>query len=443
MGSEHESSSSDDDHLGASPGAPTLHDGEGSTTQAIGGIQPITLACQITISGPSSGLVGVPVHYTASSSCSPGTPEVQWYHRVGTASFVVIQAYSATTYVDYTATAVGSHQFFARVRAQGTTRTSTSNTLTAALGNVAPVALNDVLVVDEDTAGAVDVLANDSDPNHDALTATLASAPASGTATIAAGVITYTPQANFHGSDAVTYLANDGHGNTATGTLTITVNAVNDPPVALGDALAVVEDGSGTVDVALNDADLDGDALAIASITAPAHGTASFSGTTISYAPAANYNGVDALQYTISDGAGGTATATLAITISAVNDAPVAVANTAFVTEDYPATIDVVANDSDPDDDALAITSVTQGAHGTVTISDAHHVSYAPALNYNGGDTFSYTISDGNGGTATASVAITVTSVDDPPAAVADAATVAEDSSVTIDVAANDSDVDG
>ena len=445
VGSEHDWSSSDDDHLVASPGTPTLHDGraaEGVTTQAVG-VQPITQACQITITGPSSGLVGVPVHYSASSTCSPGTPEIQWYHRIGTASFTVIAPYSTTTYIDYTATAPGSHQFFGRVRAQGTTRTSNSNTLTATLTNVAPVAVNDVLVVDEDTTGAVNVLANDSDANHDTITATLATGPASGTATIAAGVITYTPQANFHGSDTVTYVANDGHGNTATGTLAITVNAVNDPPVAVGDSLAIDEDGSGAVDVALNDSDLDGDALVIASITAPAHGTASFSGTTISYAPAANYNGSDALTYTISDGNGGTATASVAITVAAVNDAPVAVGDAVATNEDTAASFAVTGNDADADGDALAITAITQPAHGSATIVDAGHVGYTPAANYHGADALSYTISDGNGGTATASVAITVASVNDAPIAVADAAFVTEDYPSTIDVVGNDSDADG
>jgi large repetitive protein len=445
VGSEHDSPSTDDDHLVASPGAPTLHDGraaEGSTTQAVG-VPPITWTCQITITGPSTGLVGVPVHYSASSTCNPGTPEVQWSHRIGTGSFAVIQAYSTTTSLDYTATAAGSHQFFARVRAQGTTRTSSSNTLTATLSNVAPIAVADTLVVEEDHAGSVNVLANDSDANHDALTATLATGPASGTATIAAGVITYTPQANYHGSDAITYLANDGHGNTATGTLAITVNAVNDPPVAVDDALAVAEDGSGAIDVALNDSDLDGDALAIASITAPAHGTASFTGTTISYAPAADYNGADALQYTISDGAGGTATATLAITVAGVNDAPIAVADAVTTNEDTAASFAVVTNDSDVDGDALAIIAITAPAHGSATIIDATHLGYTPAANYHGADALSYTISDGNGGTATASVAITVVSVNDAPIAVADAAFVTEDYPATIDVVANDSDPDG
>ena len=419
------------------------HATEGTTAQAVG-VQPITSACQITIAGPSTALVGVPVRYTATPTCNPGTPEVQWYHRVGTGSFVVIRPYSTTTAEDYTATAAGTHQFIARVRPQSSTRTTNSNTLTVEIVNVAPLAFGDTLVVDEDTAGSVNVLANDGDPNGDALTATLATGPASGSATIAAGIITYTPQANYHGGDSITYLASDGHGNTATATLAITVVAVNDAPVALADAVATNEDTAASFAVVGNDSDADGDALEIIAITPPAHGSATITDAThVGYAPAANYHGADALTYTISDGNGGTATASVAITVAAVNDAPIAVADAAFVTEDYPATIDVVANDSDPDGDALAIASVTQGAHGTVTISDAHHVSYAPASNYNGADAFAYTVSDGNGGTATAGVTITVTSVDDPPVALADAATVPEDGSVTIDVAANDSDVDG
>src|SRR6185369_8018773 len=172
------------------------------------------------------------------------------------------------------------------------------------------------------------------------------------------------------------------------------------------------------------------------------HGTVAFTATNVTYTPAGNYNGADSFTYTISDGKGGTATATVSVTVSAVNDPPAAVADTATTPEDTAATINVLANDSDLDGDTLAITAVTQGTHGTVAFT-ATNVTYTPAANYNGADSFTYTISDGKGGTATATVSVTVTAVNDPPAAVADTATTPEDTAATTNVLANDSDLDG
>src|SRR5204863_2327764 len=121
----------------------------------------------------------------------------------------------------------------------------------------------------------------------------------------------------------------------------------------------------------------------------------------------------DAFSYTIGDGHGGASTAQVAIAINPVNDAPVAVTDAVSLLEDTTATIDVVANDSDVDGDALAITAITQPAHGSATIVDATHVAYTPAPNYHGGDAFSYAITDPSGAQATALVAIDVVGVND------------------------------
>jgi hypothetical protein len=126
-------------------------------------------------------------------------------------------------------------------------------------------------------------------------------------------------------------------------------------------------------------------------------------------------------------------------------NAPNAVADTAVLDEDGGATpIPVLANDSDPDGDPLTITAAADGAHGTVTITGGGSgLTYAPEVDYNGADSFTYTISDGQGGTDTATVSVTVSPVNDDPDADDDAATTPEDAPVTIAVLANDSDVDG
>ena len=165
-------------------------------------------------------------------------------------------------------------------------------------------------------------------------------------------------------------------------------------------------------------------------------------GTGLTYQPAAGYCSTDSFTYTLNGGS----TATVAVTVSCVDIPPVAVNDTATVTEDSGATsINVLANDTNPDGGPKTILSVTQPAHGTVAITGGGTgLTYTPNANYcnNGSptDNFTYTL---NGG-STATVAVTVTCVDDNPVAVNDTATVAEDSGATsINVLANDTDIDG
>src|SRR6185295_16269833 len=213
--------------------------------------------------------------------------------------------------------------------------------------------------------------------------------------------------------------------------------------VANADTATVAEDGTISVAVLTNDTDPDGDTLTVASVTQGTHGTVSINlDKTVQYTPAANYNGSDSFTYTISDGNGGSATATVTVTITAVNDAPVTNADSATVAEDGTVAVNVLANDTDAAGDTLTVASVTQGTHGTVSINPDKTVKYTPAANYNGSDSFTYTISDGNGGSATATVTVTVTAVNDVPVANADAASVAEDGFVSVNVLANDTDPD-
>ena len=128
------------------------------------------------------------------------------------------------------------------------------------------------------------------------------------------------------------------------------------------------------------------------------------------------------------------------------NANPTAVDDTATATEDTPATIAVLANDSDPDGDALALLSVGAPAHGTAAANPDGTVTYTPALNYNGADTFTYVASDTEGGSASATVTVTITPVNDAPAASNDSYSTAEDTALIVaapGVLANDSDVDG
>jgi large repetitive protein len=153
---------------------------------------------------------------------------------------------------------------------------------------------------------------------------------------------------------------------TDVGTVTITVTAVNDAPVAGDDADSIAEDGSSTVDVLANDSDVENDPLTVVSVTQGANGTVVDNGDgTVTYTPDPDWNGVDFYTYTVSDGAL-TDTATVTVTVTAVNDAPVAVDDADTILEDGSSTVDVLANDTDVENDPLTVVSVTQGANGSV-----------------------------------------------------------------------------
>jgi large repetitive protein len=317
-----------------------------------------------------------------------------------------------------------------------------STTFNWTVGNPPPVATNDTATTNEDTPVTIPVLANDTDPDGDPLTVTIASAP-NGTVVINAnGTVTYTPNPNFNGTDTITYTISDGNGGTSTATVTIAVAPVNDPPVARPDTAVTNEDTPVRIPVLSNDTDVDGNSLTVTAVSAP-NGTVTINPDgTISYAPNPNFNGTDTITYTISDGQGGTSTTTVTVTVNPVNDPPVAVNDNATTPEDVPVTIAVLSNDTDVDGDRLTVTGAT-ATNGTVVVNPDGTVTFTPNANFNGTAIVTYTISDGKGGTSTATATITVSPVNDPPVAVNDTATTNEDTPVRIPVLANDTDADG
>ncbi len=193
--------------------------------------------------------------------------------------------------------------------------------ITVGATNDPPVVTDDIATVTEDTPLVIDLLGDDTDPDGDPLTLVrFTTTPTLGTITINGdGTITYTPKPGVSGVETLTYVVSDGTVE-ATGTLDIVIVAVNDPPVARADAVAVNEDGTATVDVLANDADEDGDPLTVVGVSLPG-ATTSVSGGVVTITPAPDTNGTLTGTVSVSDGKV-TVTSTLTVTVRPVNDAP-------------------------------------------------------------------------------------------------------------------------
>ncbi len=341
----------------------------------------------------------------------------------------------------------------------GGTSTATVD-LTVNAVNDDPVANADSgFSTDEDTLVTIlasALLANDTDADNDTLTILSVQDAVNGSVVLnAQGDVEFTPAADYNGPASFTYTVSDGNGGTSTATVDLTVNAVNDDPVANADSgFSTNEDTLVTIlasALLANDTDADNDTLTILSVQDAVNGTVVLNAQgDVEFTPAADYNGPASFTYTVSDGNGGTSTATVDLTVNAVNDDPVAVADSGFTTdEDTLVTIlasALLANDTDADNDTLTILSVQDAVNGSVVLNAQGDVEFTPAADYNGPASFTYTVSDGNGGTSTATVDLTVNAVNDDPVAVADSGfTTDEDTLVTIlasALLANDTDAD-
>ncbi len=401
--------------------------------------------------------------------------------------------------------------------------------------NQPPVANGDAYAVSEDetlTVPAPGVLANDTDPDGDALTALLVDGVSYGALTFSPdGSFQYVPDSNFFGIDSFTYKASDEPGQTGTGgdtlpdpggdgrfdasdvqmvinealgvqgargdinrdgcvnavdiqliieavlagraplknlqyegfplakldseivTVTITVAPLNDVPGAASDAYTVAEDQTLTVTapgVLGNDSDPDGDALTAMLVSGVSHGVLTLNADgSFSYVPAANYSGSDSFTYLANDGELDSSIATVSITVTPVNDRPVAANDSYTVSEDQALTVaapGVLGNDSDPDGNVLTAVLLTGVSHGTLTLNPNGSFSYTPAADYSGPDSFRYVASDQIVVSLAATVSITITPAGEQPVGIDDAYTVAEDQTLAVTapgVLGNDTDEDG
>ena len=327
----------------------------------------------------------------------------------------------------------------------------TPNTLTLDVApvNDAPTANPDVFTAQEDALAITgNVLNNDTDVDGSPLSVVNAGTYQGQNGTLALqqnGDFSYTPIANANGQDVFSYTASDPGGLQSSSTLSVNLTPVNDAPLAASDSYTTDEDTPliipANTGVLANDSDVDGDPLSVGSFTQPQHGALTLnSNGSFTYTPNANYNGLDSFTYTATDGTASTAPASVSIAVSSINDAPVAVADTATVMED--ATVaattraaGVLGNDTDPDAGDAATLIVTgahagtgvgtntaagaavAGTYGNLTLAADGTYSYSPSnaaaqalvAGETENDVFTYTAQDTSGAVFSNSLTFTVT----------------------------------
>ena len=311
---------------------------------------------------------------------------------------------------------VGLDSFTYRANDGATNSDLATVTLTIQATNTAPVAVNDSYTTAEDTMLSVPVsgvLTNDTDIDGNTLTAAVVATTTNGVLTLDLdGSFTYAPGTNFSGSDRFTYRANDGFTNSGPATVTITISAVNDAPLANNQSVTTAEDTA--TNLVLTARDVDSTNLVFALLNNPTNGTLGTLNTNtgaVTYTPDTNYVGGDSFTFTVFDGSL-YATGIVSITVSPVNDAPVAFSQSLTNAED--AALLITLTSSDVDGPLTNFVLVTLPAHGTLAGSGANQV-YTPATNYFGLDSFTFTVNDGSLTSAVATVGLTITPVNDLP----------------------------
>jgi VCBS repeat-containing protein len=300
--------------------------------------------------------------------------------------------------------------------------------------NHAPVAQNDAYAVDEDAmlTASMGVLANDADADGDELAAALVTGPSHGSLALNPdGTFTYTPAADFNGTDTFTYKANDGQADSNPATVTLTVRPVNDAPLAQSDAYTMDENGTLAPSTSLLAiaTDADGDALDALLVSGPSHGILVLNvDGMFTYQPAADFTGTDSFAYKVNDGQADSNVATITITVNPLNQPPVAQDDGYSVDQDNVLAdpVGVLHNDTDPNGDPLTAVLVDGPANGDLALNPDGTFTYAPNAGWSGTDTFTYKANDGQADSNVATVTLTVRPVVQLP--------VANDDSYTVNV---------
>jgi endonuclease G len=330
------------------------------------------------------------------------------------------------------------------------------NAIEAGVNGVnSPGTANSSATTNEDNAASITL--DVATPNNNPLTYTI-TGPSHGTLSGSGTNRTYTPAPDYFGADNFTFNVNDGSHTSNTSTVTITINPVNDPPSAAADSKSTNEDTTlqfPSSDLTVNDSAgpaNEAQSLTVTTVSGATHGSVSLAAGVVSFNADADYNGPAGFSYEVCDN--GTpvlcTNASVSVTVIAVNDAPAAANDSKSTNEDATlqfASSDLTANDSagpaDESAQSLTVTTVSGATHGSVSLA-AGVVSFNPDADYFGAASFSYEVCDNGTPSlcATASVAVSVISVNDAPTAQNDSKTAFEDTTLQFpssDLTANDS----
>lgn len=297
---------------------------------------------------------------------------------------------------------------------------SKGTSLDIAPPNSASLAHNATLTVDSGAIAHFTLNATDAD--GDRLEYYVLSQPAHGLLTGSAPEMTYEPDDGYAGQDDFTFIASDGKDDSQVATVSITVkgadeqqaavsqqveeNEPNSNPVAYGQTVEAREDSPASFRLAASDPD--GDWLQYSILSDPLHGTLSGNAPDLTYTPEPEYFGQDSITFRASDSFGGSSTAIVSINVASVNDMPAAYDDSATTDQSKAVAIAVLENDEDIETEALTVVSTGNPQNGTSAINGDGTVTYTPNSGFSGSDYFTYTISDGQGGSATAGVSVTV-----------------------------------
>jgi hypothetical protein len=324
-----------------------------------------------------------------------------------------------------------------------------TQTFTVTAANTPPVANAQAVSTNEDTPKTITLTGSDVDgnsltfatgtgPSHGSL-GSISAVTCTGTAPKSCSAeVTYTPALNYNGSDSFTFKVNDGTVDSPAATVSITINAVNDAPSCSAVSLTTDEDTPG--DANPDCTDIDSASLSYAIVGAATHGTASIVAGKLHYVPNANYNGSDSFTYKANDGALDSNTATVSVTVNAVNDAPTCTNGSASTDEDN--AVATPLSCADVDSATLGYTIVSGPAHGSLS-GTAPNLTYTPNANYNGSDSFTFQASDGSLDSNVAAFNITINAVNDAPTATVSLNDHSPKTNDTLTATATRGDVDG
>ncbi|MEJ6981516.1 Ig-like domain-containing protein [Pedobacter sp. P351] len=281
-------------------------------------------------------------------------------------------------------------------------------------GNCTPVAINDNFNGNKDVLLTNSVAANDTDPDGDVLTFSLVTQPQNGQINFNTnGGFTFTPNAGWVGSTTFDYRACDAQNLCATATASITISAINYPPVAVNDTYTTLKNTSLNASVSQNDSDPNGDNLNFSIVSLPPAGTLNFQADgTFTYIPAQGFIGQVTFAYKVCDPMGLCANATATINVAPVNEPPVA-NNDNFTLKENQILTDVLSkNDTDPNSDPLKYTTISQPLHGLISINQDGSFTYTPDKDYTGNDEFTYKACDPSGACDDARVSLVIQAVE-------------------------------